>query len=136
MSYHWCSIKNNRTETKTDWGGGGVYINTDGSLRIDSASITNNTAKGLGGGVSGCPHAKIGIGKLTNGAAVFNNKAEGSNFPNSTVLWFNMPNSVVSSSKKAPSGDFLVAGLSDDDMKWMSELSSNQNRIAKDAEGN
>lgn len=129
------TIKNNRTETKTDWGGGGVYINTDGSLRIDSASITNNTAKGLGGGVSGCPHAKIGIGKLTNGAAVFNNKAEGSNFPNSTVLWFNMPNSVVSSSKKAPSGDFLVAGLSDDDMEWMSKLSSNQDRIAKDAEG-
>lgn len=129
------TIKKNTTETQTDWGGGGVYINTDGSLRIDSASITNNTAKGLGGGVSGCPHAKIGIGELTNGAAVFGNTAEGTNFPNSTVLWFNMPSSVVNSSNKAPSGDFLVAGLDADDMEWMNEREGNRSHLKTDDKG-
>ena len=57
------TIKGNKTATTTDWGGGGIYINNDGVLRIESARITGNTAKSLGGGVAGCPHAEIGIGK-------------------------------------------------------------------------
>ena len=57
------SIINNETETTTNWGGGGIYINNNGTLMIPSALITNNSAAGLGGGVAGCPHAKIIIGE-------------------------------------------------------------------------
>lgn len=113
------SIINNETETTTDWGGGGIYINNNGTLMIPSALITNNSAAGLGGGVAGCPHAKIiigekettGTGQLESSAAVFKNTASGTSYPLNTVLRFNVPASVVSSGKNVPSGDFFLTGM-------------------------
>lgn len=113
------SIINNETETTTDWGGGGIYINNNGTLMIPSALITNNSAAGLGGGVAGCPHAKIIIGEkettsagqLESSAAVFKNTASGTSYPLNTVLRFNAPASVVSSGKNVPSGDFFLTGM-------------------------
>lgn len=113
------SIINNETETTTDWGGGGIYINNNGTLMIPSALITNNSAAGLGGGVAGCPHAKIIIGEkettsagqLESSAAVFKNTASGTSYPLNTVLRFNVPASVVSSDKNVPSGDFFLTGM-------------------------
>ena len=113
------SIINNETETTTDWGGGGIYINNNGTLMIPSALITNNSAAGLGGGVAGCPHAKIiigekettGTGQLESSAAVFKNTASGTSYPLNTVLSFNVPASVVSSGKNVPSGDFFLTGM-------------------------
>ena len=113
------SIINNETETTTDWGGGGIYINNTGTLMIPSALITNNSAAGLGGGVAGCPHAKIIIGEkettsagqLESSAAVFKNTASGTSYPLNTVLRFNVPASVVSSGKNVPSGDFFLTGM-------------------------
>lgn len=113
------SIINNETETTTDWGGGGIYINNNGTLMIPSALITNNSAAGLGGGVAGCPHAKIIIGEkettsagqLESSAAVFKNTASGTSYPLNTVLRFNVPASVVSSGENVPSGDFFLTGM-------------------------
>ena len=113
------SIINNETETTTDWGGGGIYINNNGTLMIPSALITNNSAAGLGGGVAGCPHAKIIIGEkettsagqLESSAAVFKNTASGTSYPLNTVLRFNVPASVVSSDKNVPSGDFFLTDM-------------------------
>lgn len=105
------TIKGNTTATTTDWGGGGVYVNTEGALRIDSARITDNTANALGGGIAGCPHAKIGIGKLEAGAAVYDNTANGGPEPDSDTLRFNMPKTTkIGSSERVPSGDILVYG--------------------------
>ena len=121
------TIKGNKTLTKTDWGGGGVYINNEGVLQIDSAKISNNTAKSLGGGVAGCPHAKIGIGTVDTGAAIYGNKAKGEDGPLSPVLIFNTPPSLVDSGKKAPSGDFLVQGLTTNKIKQLLEKYPDRN---------
>lgn len=115
------TIKGNTTATTTDWGGGGVYINNDGILRIESARITGNTAQSLGGGVAGCPHAEIGIGKMQNGAAVYDNKALGGVGPKNGGLKFNMPDSLTHSGMKVPSGDFLVQGLAKDEIPALTD---------------
>ncbi|WP_305299749.1 Spy0128 family protein [Parvibacter caecicola] len=117
-------IVSNHTNTTTDWGGGGIYINNDGSLKIDSARITKNTASGLGGGIAGCPHAKIAIkekettsiGEIKSSAFVYENTAIGDVYPNNTVLRFNTPKAIEDQSKKAPSGDFLVKGVTESDI--------------------
>lgn len=87
------SITNNRTETTRDWGGGGIFIQSQRTLTFgNAATITNNEARGLGGGLSGCPHAAMGIGEITNGFAVYSNKAKGENpnFENTnSFLWNN-----------------------------------------------
>lgn len=118
------SIINNKTETTTDWGGGGIYINNEATLQIDSAQITKNTAESLGGGVAGCPHAKIGIGEIANGAAVFQNTAKGGAGPANKGLKFNMPDSITYPGKKVPSGDFLIKGLTDEEIKALTGNSS------------
>lgn len=113
-------VKSNETKTTTDWGGGGIYINNEASLRIDSAKITNNTAESLGGGVAGCPHAKIGIGEIANGAAVYANVANGNAGPANKGLKFNMPKSITYPGKEVPSGDFLVQGITGEEIKALS----------------
>lgn len=118
------SVINNKTETTTDWGGGGIYINNEATLQIDSAQITKNTAESLGGGVAGCPHAKIGIGEIANGAAVFQNTAKGGAGPANKGLKFNMPDSITYPGKKVPSGDFLIKGLTDEEIKALTGNSS------------
>lgn len=109
------SICENTTNTTVDWGGGGVYVNNNGSMRIDSARITGNTANALGGGIAGCPHAKIGIGELGSGAAVYGNFANMGPEPDNDVLRFNMPVTTnKDASYRVPSGDVLVYGASKD----------------------
>lgn len=118
------TIKGNKTATTTDWGGGGIYINNDGILRIESARITLNKAEGLGGGVAGCPHAEIGIGKMQNGAAVYDNKALGGVGPKNSGLKFNMPDSLTHTGMKVPSGDFLVQGLAKEEIPVLTDKST------------
>lgn len=107
------NITNNRTETTFAWGGGGVFVNSGGALNISYASITDNTAKGLGGGVSGCPHASIAVTAITNGAAIFKNKAQGKQFPTNPRLRLLDTDSVIqgNESKRVAAGDFLFEGL-------------------------
>lgn len=75
-------ITNNTTNTSNDWGGGGVFVQGSGdnnvqpaSLRISNALITNNHAKGFGGGFAACPTGKTAITD-TNGIAIFGNSDE------------------------------------------------------------
>lgn len=107
------SITNNKTETTFAWGGGGVFVNSGGALNISDASITKNEAKGLGGGVSGCPHASIAVTTVTNGAAVFDNEAQGAGFPTNPRLRLLDTDSVIQGNegKRVAAGDFLFDGL-------------------------
>lgn len=75
-------ITNNTTNTSNDWGGGGVFVQGSGdnnvqpaSLRISNALITNNHAKGFGGGFAACPTGKTAITD-TIGIAIFGNSDE------------------------------------------------------------
>lgn len=75
-------IVNNTTATTTDWGGGGIFIESKGSLSFgnNKVLITGNHASGLGGAISGCPHAKTGIGPIgnnNNAIAIYGNTADG-----------------------------------------------------------
>lgn len=74
-------ITNNTTNTSNDWGGGGVFVQggngsvQPASLRIFNALITNNHAKGFGGGFAACPTGKTAITD-TDGIAIFGNSDE------------------------------------------------------------
>ena len=65
-------ITNNKTLTKDDWGGGGIFVQHKGNLNITNALITNNTAGGYGGGVAACPTGETLI-THTDGAAIYEN---------------------------------------------------------------
>lgn len=72
-------ITNNTTNTTNDWGGGGVFVQGSGDnsvqparLRISNALITNNHARGFGGGFAACPTGKTAITD-TDGIAIFGN---------------------------------------------------------------
>lgn len=80
-------ISHNKTETKVDWGGGGIFVESKGFLRLGSSLITKNDAQGLGGGISGCPHASIGIGKIEEGFALYGNTAHRDKWPDNTYLY-------------------------------------------------
>lgn len=85
-------ILNNVTQTTTDWGGGGIFIESRGTLTIPTVKVSGNTAYGLGGGISGCPHARIGvagqgIGDITEGAAIYGNTAYKTARPQNNVLY-------------------------------------------------
>ena len=69
-------ITNNRTLTKDDWGGGGIFVQHKGNLNITNALITNNTAGGYGGGVAACPTGETLI-THTDGAAIYENTDSG-----------------------------------------------------------
>ena len=68
-------IDGNITRTTFSWGGGGIFIESMGVLRLETARVTNNHAEGLGGGIAGCPHAEMGIGSVGNGFAIYGNTA-------------------------------------------------------------
>ena len=70
-------ITNNATYTTTDLGGGGIYIEADGSLKLTNAIVTSNTANGLGGGLSACVHGQT-IVYVKDGAAIYGNTSLGS----------------------------------------------------------
>lgn len=87
------SVINNKTQTVRDWGGGGIFVQSQRTLTFGgAATITDNTADGLGGGLSGCPHAAMGVGEITNGFAIYGNHANGEapEFEtNNSFLWYN-----------------------------------------------
>lgn len=72
-------ITNNKTMTGSkedrggDWGGGGVFVQEDGTLNIVKTLITNNKAGGWGGGIGACPTGKT-IVSHSKGAAIYDNK--------------------------------------------------------------
>lgn len=75
-------ITNNTTNTTNDWGGGGVFVqgSSDNNVQparlgIYNALITNNHAKGFGGGFAACPTGKTAITD-TDGIAIFGNSDE------------------------------------------------------------
>ena len=71
-------ITNNKTLTKDDWGGGGIFVQHKGNLNITNALITANTAGGYGGGVAACPTGETLI-THTDGAAIYENIDYGEN---------------------------------------------------------
>lgn len=78
-------ITNNKTMTGGttgrggDWGGGGVFVQTDGTLKLRAALVTKNEAGGWGGGIGACPTGQT-IVTHTNGAAIYGNADQGANF--------------------------------------------------------
>lgn len=71
-------ITNNKCNSTFDWGGGGVFVQKDGTLVVKNSLITNNTAGGYGGGVAACPSGQTVV-THTQGAAIYGNKDEGAN---------------------------------------------------------
>lgn len=69
-------ITNNSNNTKYDWGGGGIFVQQNGTLNIKNALIIKNSASGFGGGVGSCPTGETVI-VYTDGAAIYNNQATG-----------------------------------------------------------
>ncbi|MEC4273076.1 FctA domain-containing protein [Adlercreutzia sp. R25] len=80
------TITDNHTKTTYDWGGGGIFVESKGVLKLGSSLITQNTAEGLGGGIAGCPHASIGIGKITEGFSLYGNTAKRKQWPTNNYL--------------------------------------------------
>lgn len=119
------TITDNSTATTTDWGGGGIFIESKGVLKLGTAKITQNTARGLGGGVSGCPHAVIGMGSITNqsGAAIWANTAQKSTKPFNSFL------TVSQLQNGQRYGDMYAYGLYRTDFK-SGELASDDDRRA------
>lgn len=76
-------ITNNKTMTGKsrggDWGGGGVFVQTDGTLNLRAALVTNNEAGGWGGGIGACPTGQT-IVTHTNGSAIYDNTDHGEHF--------------------------------------------------------
>lgn len=77
-------ITNNKTMTggtagrKGDWGGGGVFVQTAGTLNLRAALVTKNEAGGWGGGIGACPTGQT-IVTHTNGSAIYSNTDHGEN---------------------------------------------------------
>lgn len=76
-------ITNNRTSTENDWGGGGIFVQTNGHLVVYEALITENSAQGFGGGVAACPSGKTLVVN-EKGAAIYGNNAYGKEFSGGT----------------------------------------------------
>ena len=71
-------ITNNRTNSKHDWGGGGIFLVQGNSLQIMNAVFQKNTADGFGGGVGGCSTGQVvAVDNTVDGVAIFDNKANG-----------------------------------------------------------
>ena len=69
-------IADNHTSSKTDWGGGGIFVSEDGKATMYDVLITGNTSDGFGGGLTGCPTAHNYV-MSTDGAAIYGNTAKG-----------------------------------------------------------
>lgn len=78
-------ITNNYTYTTHDWGGGGIFVVQGNSLQIKNSLVSENHARGFGGGVAGCPTGQLIVnGEKTEEAgfsvgitALYNNTADG-----------------------------------------------------------
>ena len=78
-------ITHNNTYTMNDWGGGGIFVQEGGNLNILEALVTNNTAKGFGGGVGSCPSGDVQVATV-GGAAIFDNHAQHNAYVPSTNI--------------------------------------------------
>lgn len=69
-------LTNNVTDTRDNWGGGGIFNTSTAFMSIKNVLITENTAHGFGGGIAGCNH---GTNRLfvKEGGAIFGNTARG-----------------------------------------------------------
>ena len=141
------TISSNTTKTTFAWGGGGIFVESKGVLYLGSSLITGNTAGGLGGGVSGCPHAYIGIGNLTNGIALYGNTANKTGLtvkvgetkggqPTNSVLRVlkteSVNNPVTERTDYVFSGDMYAYGLKPADI-WDSGFTVSHGDYAKDS---
>lgn len=113
------AISNNTCETSIAWGGGGVFVESKGVLKVESALVAANTADGLGGGISGCPHANIGIGDITEGAAIYGNTAYKTSQPSNKYLHVLKTDSSYNAEQKVFSGDMYAYGLTEENI-WNS----------------
>lgn len=117
-------IYGNKTETWYSLGGGGIFIESNGHLKIGVPRVSANTAVGLGGGVAGCPHAYIGIGPIfgdeTTSPAVYGNFASKneSGWPRNDSLNSLMVASAFNKDVKIESGDKFARN----DPKFTAEL--------------
>ncbi|WP_251198236.1 SpaA isopeptide-forming pilin-related protein [Anaerotardibacter muris] len=98
------NIKHNTSKTSTEWGGGGLFIESKGKVTISTVAVTSNTAGGLGGGVAGCPHAHISMGQVTEGAAIYGNTAKKNGMGGSIGRPQNAGLYALTSESKFPSG--------------------------------
>lgn len=82
-------ITNNVTDTPGHWGGGGLFIADAATCQVLSVLVTNNSAGGFGGGVAGCSTGRIMVSAIQNdtkGAAIYENKASGTNLSGSDSI--------------------------------------------------
>ncbi len=71
-------ITNNKTMTSVDYGGGGVFVTSNGGeLYVYNPLVTSNTAEGSGGGVAACQNGIV----ISSDAAIFDNIANGKSVP-------------------------------------------------------
>lgn len=71
-------ITNNHSRSETDWGGGGLFVSEGATAYLYNILITENSAKGFGGGLAGCATGRIlDFTDLQHGAAIFGNSASG-----------------------------------------------------------
>lgn len=77
-------ISNNATGTWFDWGGGGLYLNSHGSLTIWHPLVTGNGAKGFGGGAAVCQNGA----SIEAGSAIYDNSADQTNHTTNTAVEF------------------------------------------------
>ncbi len=66
----------NKCNSKTDLGGGGLYVNNGAQATLKNALVYDNSAAGFGGGIAGCCHGESALVD-TDGVALYNNTAEG-----------------------------------------------------------
>lgn len=104
------TIEHNSTGTKNDLGGGGIFVESKGSMKIVNAIITDNTAEGLGGGVAGCLHGMIS-NLCPETAAIYWNTANKNAALNSVVDHGN-PMLNWSDDLKNNANDYFCAGYS------------------------
>ena len=111
------TITNNSTSTKWSWGGGGIFVESNGVLKMTSVVVTNNTADALGGGIAGCPHARIGI-SLAEGVALYGNTAHKKDkaYPNHKGLYEN--NTAKEESSDGTNAPITNAPITGDVYAW------------------
>ena len=76
-------ITENICNTESDLGGGGIFVASDSTATIYNAIIKDNSAGGLGGGLASCIHGDLSV-LSTDGAAIYDNQADGENFTTGT----------------------------------------------------
>ena len=65
-------ITNNILNETVHWGGGGFFCADQAVIYMTNLLVTENTAGGFGGGISGCPTGKLTL-YIDSGCAVFDN---------------------------------------------------------------